>query len=313
MSHPPLPPAIEGESRTIRRRAGPLHLYVRGEGEPLLLVHSINAAASAYEMRPLAHSIPGRRIYAPDLPGFGRSDRSDRAYTIRLYADAILDVLDEIEAECGPAPVDAIALSLSCEFLARIAVEAPGRLRTLAFVTPTGFNRGSSSRRGKPGTSREIPGLHAVFHGPPWRRGLFKLLVSRPSIRFFLKKTFGSDRIDPGLLDYDHASAHQPGAEHAPYAFLSGRLFSADIRTLYEALAVPVCVFEAQKGDFKDFTEADWARARPNWEFHPFATGALVHFEELEAMVATYAAFLARWAEAGAEGAGRDLASQQGL
>jgi pimeloyl-ACP methyl ester carboxylesterase len=294
MASPTLPPAIEAERKTMRRRSGPLSYYVRDKGEPLLLIHSINAAASAFEVRPLAHGIHRRRIYAPDLPGFGHSDRSNRNYSIRLYTDAIIDVLDEIAEETGQRRVDAIALSLSCEFLARAAVENPERFRSLAFVTPTGFERGSSTRRGEPGGSREIPGLYKALTVPPWRRSLFNLLVSRPSIRFFLKKTFGSDRIDEALLDYDYITAHQPGAEHAPYAFVSGRLFSADIRNLYEALTLPICVFQAEKGDFKDFSEADWARARSNWEFHPLHTGALVQFEKPESMIQTYEAFLAR-------------------
>jgi pimeloyl-ACP methyl ester carboxylesterase len=49
---------------------------------PLLLIHSVNAAASAYEVRPLFDHYRGRRpVYALDLPGFGQSDRSDRLYS----------------------------------------------------------------------------------------------------------------------------------------------------------------------------------------------------------------------------------------
>lgn len=292
MSHPPLPPALDGERKTTDRRAGPLSYYVRGEGPPILLVHSINAAASAYEMRPLALALEGRRVYVPDLPGFGFSDRSNRDYSIRLYVDAIHDMLDVIAGDHGPGAVDAAALSLSSEFLARAAVERPEGFRTLAMITPTGFERGSSKRRGGTGSSREVPGLYKALTVPPWRTGLFNLLVSRRSIGFFLKKTFGTPDYDRGLLDYDYATSHQPGAENAPYAFVSGRLFSADIRTVYEALRHPVCVLHATRGDFQDFSEADWARARPNWAFHPFEAGAMVHFEQLDALMRVYRSFL---------------------
>ena len=57
---------------------------------PLLLLHSINAAASAYEMKPLfEHYSRERPVYALDFPGYGLSDRSARDYTPRLMTDAI--------------------------------------------------------------------------------------------------------------------------------------------------------------------------------------------------------------------------------
>ncbi len=73
---PVLPPALSGERRVIRGSAGPLSYYARGAGKPVLLIHSINAAASAYEMRPIYERIVDARVFAPDLPGFGFSDRS---------------------------------------------------------------------------------------------------------------------------------------------------------------------------------------------------------------------------------------------
>src|SRR3954454_20931708 len=64
-----LPPAVTGERRGIDRRAGRLSYCGAGNGPPLLLVHSINAAASAYEVRPIFER-ERRRFYAVDLPGY---------------------------------------------------------------------------------------------------------------------------------------------------------------------------------------------------------------------------------------------------
>src|SRR5215212_3887006 len=138
-----LPPALDAERRELDGRAGRLNYYVAGSGQPLLLIHSINAAASAYEMRPLfEHYRASRRVYALDLPGFGFSDRTARDYTPRLYVDAILDMLDEIKRESGVSSLDVLALSLGAEFLARAASEHPNRFSTLALVSPTGFGKG---------------------------------------------------------------------------------------------------------------------------------------------------------------------------
>jgi pimeloyl-ACP methyl ester carboxylesterase len=297
-----LPPAVDGEPRTLNGAAGRVVCYVGGPrgGAPLLLVHSVNAAASAYEVKPVYEwaVARGRRVFAPDLPGFGLSDRSAREYTIRLYTDAVHDVLGLIAVDSGTAPVDALAVSLGCEFTARAAAEAPDRFRTLALVTPTGFARGSGRLRAAPGSSREVPGIHAAFNGalagPLWGQALFDLLVSRRSIRFFLQKTNGGKDVDPGLWDYAYRTSHQPGARHAPFAFLSARLFARDIRTVYEQLHLPVWVPHATRGDFSDFSDAGWAQARGNWTFAPMPTGAMPHFEQPQAFVAAYEAFLAR-------------------
>jgi pimeloyl-ACP methyl ester carboxylesterase len=273
-------------------RAGRLSYYVAGSGEPLLLVHSINAAASAYEVRPLfEHFQASRRVYALDLPGFGFSDRSARDYTPRLYADALLDMLEEIARDAGPVQLDAAALSLGCEFLARAAIERPDRLRSLALITPTGLRRGERLD-GPAGSTRGNPVVRALFELPLWSQPFFDLLNSQASQRYFLKQTFGSyAAIDAGLLEYDYLTAHQPGAQHAPYAFISGALFSADISRVYESLDLPVWLAYGTRGEFSDVDPAQ-LRDRDNWMVQAFDTGGLPYFERLGAFCAAYEGFL---------------------
>jgi pimeloyl-ACP methyl ester carboxylesterase len=290
----PLPPAVSGERRELTGNAGRLSYYVAGSGAPMLLIHSINAAASAYEVRPIFERYAERRrVYAVDLPGFGFSDRSDRDYNVGLYVAAIHDMLDVIAEDCGAAPIDALALSLSSEFLARAALARPERFSSLTFVTPTGFGRGSQSLSGAPGSTREIAGMEAILSVPVWDRALFDLLTSKGSIRFFLEKTWGSKQIDEPMLEYDYLTTHQPGAQHAPYAFVSGKLFSGDIRNVYPELRVPVWMPHGTRGDFGDFSDAGALARLPNWTVEPFDTGGLPHFEVPELFFASYERFLA--------------------
>lgn len=117
-----LPDAINAERRTfISPASGMLSYYAdrKAAGRPLVLIHSINAAASAYEMKPIFEQYRGiRPVYALDLPGFGFSDQSNRVYSPRLYANAIIDFL-QTQVKGGAA--DVIALSLGSEFAAMAA------------------------------------------------------------------------------------------------------------------------------------------------------------------------------------------------
>ena len=183
-------------------RAGSLGYYVAGQGRPMLLVHSINAAGSAYEVKPIfEHAIQSHRVHALDLPGFGGSDRSERRYEPALYVAAIHDILDAIQAESGPEPIDVLAISLGSEFVARAATQRPASVRTLAMVTPTGFSRSYAAPPSTSATTREVPGLYRFFTFPLWSQAIYDLLVSRRSIRYFLERTFGSKAIGRQAVD----------------------------------------------------------------------------------------------------------------
>ena len=164
-----LPPALDGE----RLEFDGLSCYVAGDGPPLLLVHSVNAAASAAEVRPLFdHWRATRTVFAIDLPGYGFSDRSDRDYSPRLMTDALHAVAAQIRKRCGAAPLDALALSLSCEFLARAAAEQPAHWGQLALVSPTGQSRRARRLHRLPrhGHRAEQAQLAHELAGPPQGR-----------------------------------------------------------------------------------------------------------------------------------------------
>lgn len=292
MTAPPLEPSLPGQRVEIRSSGAPLTLYIAGQGAPLLLVHSINAAASAAEVRPLhAHHQTARTVVSVDLPGYGLSDRSDRPYTPRLMTDAVLDAAAWASAQLGAQAVDALAVSLSCEFLARAATEAPDRFRSLALVSPTGL-AGRDERRGPPQSTLGAPWIHGLLRGPGWGRLLFKGLTRPGVVRFFLQKTWGSADIDEELWRQAVLHAQADGAEHAPLYFLSGQLFSRDIQDVYERLKLPVWLSHGSRGDFTDYRKKSLFENHPNWRMTAYDTGAMPYFEVPEAFTRDYGAFL---------------------
>ena len=279
---------------TLQHAVGALACHVAGpeQAPPLLLVHSVNAAAGVHEVAPLlAHYASSRRVYALELPGFGESARPDIPYTPALMTSAIETTASAIASRHADQPLDALALSLSCEFLARAAGTTPGRYRSLALVSPTGF-AGSSAASGPPGSTRALPGLYGLLAHRPWSRGLFNLLTSRRSVRYFLGRTFGGTAVDEALVDAAWRAARHPGAHHAPLCFLSGFMFSRDTSRLYEALAMPVWMTHGVRGDFTDYRLKTRLALGPNWRFTVMQTGAIPWFEDLPAFLAAYSRFL---------------------
>ena len=247
----PLFSALEAERRTfISHMAGVLSYYrslpkSAVNQAPLVLIHSVNAAASAYEMRPIFEQYRGKRpIYALDLPGFGFSERSDRRYTPQLFSEAIADLLRTQVRETQP--VDIVALSLGCEFAASVALAMPERVRSLALISPTGL-AGKRANSVQKAEQRGISDwLYRTFSFPLWSQALYDLLTTRTSIQFFLKQSF-EGAPDEGLLAYAYATSHRQGARFAPLHFISGKLFSADIfERVYLQLRVPTLVIYDQ-------------------------------------------------------------------
>jgi pimeloyl-ACP methyl ester carboxylesterase len=220
----PLPPAVDAPVIQFTSRAGDrLACYAdaSGSGRPLLLVHSINAAPSTYEVRPIFMHYQGRRpVYSLELPGFGLSERPDKDYTPELFAGAILDCLTEVVG--GAA--DLLALSLSCEFAARARLARPDLIPSLALISPTGF-----MERQPLSPAIGLP-MYRVLSAPLLGPGLYNLVASRPSIRYYLNKSFVTGA-PAELIDYAWLTSHQPGAHHAPLKFLSMQLFTPDAPT----------------------------------------------------------------------------------
>lgn len=260
------------------------------ESPPLLLVHSVNAAASAAEIRPLFERwATRRRVFTFDLPGFGASPRPDVRYTARTMADAVHAAVAEVRRRCGERPVDALAISTGCEFLARAAAERPAEWGRLALVSPTGLS-GRAAKRGPPGTSREVPWMRAVLGAGLWSDALFGALTKPKTVRYFLERTWGGPAVDARMCEHAVATARLPGAKHAPIAFLSGALFSADILAVYERLPQPVWASHGTRGDFTDYR---WKTALGHWRWTVYEAGALPYFEHPEPFDRAFADFLA--------------------
>lgn len=257
-----------------------------GEGLPVVLLHSINAAASSFEVSPLFEAYRGRRpVYSLDLPGFGHSERGPLDYSPELFGRAVADFLHQVVA--GPA--DVVALSLSSEFAARAAILAPGQVASLVLVSPTGFGEKPLPAPGKVGVVARLLNL------PGLSQWLYDMVASRRSIRYFLGLCFVATPPE-SMVDYAYATSHQPGARHAPLAFLSMRLFTPSAsETLYERLGDLRVLAIADQDPFITFERLEpFVLEHPSWHRSRLAPHkGLPHWERCEDMLATLDQFWA--------------------
>lgn len=258
-----VPSSLPGAGEHVVR-AGDVDVTVYTSGPavdpPILLVHSVNAAASAAEMRPLFTRLGAhRRTVALDLPGYGRSSRPPVTYSPADMTAAVVAVLDELD---GPA--DVVGLSLGCEFVARAAIERPGRVRSVVLLSPTGMQ--SDQDR-----AFAVPALGDVIRAPIVGEALFGALASRPSINYFLGKSF-VDEVDPTLAEHALRTARHPDARYAPASFLEGRLFTRHaVRELYEPLSQLTLVI-ADQDPYTDFGALPGLLgAKPTWRHRRIA------------------------------------------
>ena len=113
------------------------HYDVRGQGEPLLLLHGGLGSSDMFE--PLLPILgQGRQVIAVDLQGHGRSSLGNRPIRCEAIADDVAALLKRL----GRAKVDVLGYSFGGCVGLRLAVQHPDLVRRLALVSTPFANDG---------------------------------------------------------------------------------------------------------------------------------------------------------------------------
>ena len=154
-----------------------IELYVRrvGDGEPVVLVHGLGVSSSYF--RPLAELLAHRmRVIAPDLPGWGRSERRGGVLTIGSAADVIAELI----VRDGLGRPVLVANSFGCQVVVELAVRRPDLVGGLVLISPTVDPRYRSPTRQALSLAldwmRETPVLWPIIARDYCRMGLTRLL-----------------------------------------------------------------------------------------------------------------------------------------
>jgi pimeloyl-ACP methyl ester carboxylesterase len=301
-----LQPPVNAERKFIRYRGLRAALYLStpppsantAKSPPLVLLHSINAAASAAEVKPLFNQYGQvRPVLAIELPGFGGSERRRIDYTPRLMSECIARAVAHLREFGLYQPVDLMAVSLSCELAVRAALENPTAFRSLGLISPTGFES-KRPERYEDDRTKDKPWLRLLLESGPWSKALFRLLTSEKSMRKFLQRTWGERDIDEELLAYNLLTVRQPGARHAPYGFIGGSLFTRGVMHLYQQVRHPVWMIHGTRGEFANVDGLErFAPVRP-WAIDSINAGAMPYFQRPLEFAQRYDSFLTQLPQA---------------
>ncbi|GIF09756.1 alpha/beta fold hydrolase [Actinoplanes siamensis] len=136
-------PDLRFHSRRVTARGVPTHdLHSDGPGgPPIVLIHGL--AVSHRYLMPVARALAGRHpVLIPDLPGFGKSGKPDRAYDVSRHAEHLAAWLDVL----GLPRVCVAGHSFGAEVAARLAVLRPDLIAAIVLASPTTDPAGRSRR-----------------------------------------------------------------------------------------------------------------------------------------------------------------------
>jgi pimeloyl-ACP methyl ester carboxylesterase len=237
----PLESALPGEARLYRWRSGHIFYKVLGTpaNPPLVLLHNPGIGASAHEMRHIMAELAQQyHVYAPDLPGFGLSDRLNIDYTVETYTDFCYDFLTEV-VQIAQHPATVLASGISCTYAVQVAHNFPDICERLVLISPIAL-----------AGARQVPrAFSLLLRLPVFGLSLYTLCSTRSALRWLRAQRNPQYREQQGEqagqseqakadVAYLYAATHRFGAEHALLALWSGKL-SRDVTRQFELLRQP--------------------------------------------------------------------------
>ncbi len=267
--------SLEWQEESWQWRDHRIVYTVAGEGTPLFLQHSINGGAWAFEMRrqigPLSKHY---RVYAADLPGFGRSERKPITYTAEIYIDFMADFARYIMEKEGQPPAGIVS-SLAAAFTIGALGKDPEAFGPMMLISPTGLERLQN-----PPSEKQYR-FHKVLMGPVGT-GIFKLITTRRFLRYFLSRDAYIDKnyITPEIVDGFHLAARKPNAKYAPISFLSF-LLNHNVEQEWPNIKQPVLIVWGSEAKTTPPENAElFLRLRPGTELKVFDHSGLSVYDE---------------------------------
>jgi len=268
---------------------GDIWYAVAGSGPPLLLLHGIGAGCSSHEWASVLPELCQHfRVYAFDLPGFGKSTHPAIPYSTETLCETILDFCNCVIAPNHPGiPTHGIASSLSAGWLTQLAVAHPEHFGNIVLVSPTGMER----------TASDAVAVVAktMLRVPVIGEAIYNLLTHRRAIQSTLQRRIHLDpaTVDEVLVSRYHTAAHQPGASRFLPFFVGGDLACPLAAAISRVKSTTLIVSGGLSASPEAGDAASLHDLRPDLPWSVISeAGALPHQEQPDAFLARVLPFL---------------------
>jgi pimeloyl-ACP methyl ester carboxylesterase len=156
------------ENRSVQVAGHRVHYLAEGPagGPVVVLVHGLGGQAEDWRLLAPYLVKAGFRVYLPDLPGFGRSDRpADFSYSIHDQAEAVVGFFDAL----GIKQADLGGWSMGGWIVQLVAVRHPERVKRLMLFDAAGIYEKPAwdTRLFTPVTPAELDQLDALLMPHP--------------------------------------------------------------------------------------------------------------------------------------------------
>lgn len=172
-----------------------IHYLAVGEGPPLLLVHGV--AMRGADLAPVLRALSrGRRVYVPDLLGYGDSDKPPGSdYSITTQTTVVRGFMDAVRLR----EADVMGVSMGGWIAMKLAAEHPQRVRRLVLVSSAGFTFKTSLNE-LSFSARNLAELRASLDLQTDRAGMIPAFILRDILRESKKKSWVTRRAMRSML-----------------------------------------------------------------------------------------------------------------
>lgn len=186
------------ESRDVTVAGIRMHYLAEGPagGQPVVLVHGLGSRAEDWaDLAPYLVRA-GYRVYVPDLPGYGRSQKPpDFSYSIHDEAAIVASFLDAL----GLKQVDLGGWSMGGGIAQHVAFDHPNRIRKLMLFDAAGLNEPEvfDTRLFTPENAEQLSQFEALLSPHPVQAPGF---ITRDILKYFHRNAWIIQRAMASIL-----------------------------------------------------------------------------------------------------------------
>src|SRR5215203_7245332 len=213
-----------------------IHCLMAGQaGSPVLLLHGGGYDSASLSYGPSIEPISQfHRVFAPDWPGYGQSDKPDLDYTTEYYETFLGHLMDAL----GLEKASLVGISMGGAISLGFSLHSPQKVEKLVLVDSHGLGK-------------EVPGRvmsYVAVRLPLLNRVVWAILGrSRRMIKWSLRTVFHDPQaVTSTLVDEVFQEANKPGVGEAWRSWQRNEIGWSSLRTNFveklHTLAVPTLI-----------------------------------------------------------------------